>query len=224
MSRGCLELDGRTIETDEGSIRAGDGKGFRRPSVPQRAQLKRAVMGQRVWPLAGVYKTQLFAPAHNGNPSRSELAMPVIRFVREGRDVECYPGENLREVALREGIELYGLKGKLGNCGGCGQCITCFVEVVGNSSPGSLSPRTGVEERKLQRRPEGWRLACQALVQESLMVLTRPQVGLADAEALVAAARQEPLPAGPTAWPVVEPAPGEQEELAEGEADPQGPG
>ncbi|MFM2158771.1 MAG: 2Fe-2S ferredoxin, partial [Cyanobacteriota bacterium] len=27
--------------------------------------------------------------------------MPVIRFVREGRDVECYPGENLREVALR---------------------------------------------------------------------------------------------------------------------------
>jgi len=77
--------------------------------------------------------------------------MPVIRFVREGRDVECYPGENLREVALREGIEMYGLKGKLGNCGGCGQCITCFVEVVGESSPGSLTPRTGVEERKLQR-------------------------------------------------------------------------
>ena len=50
--------------------------------------------------------------------------MPVIRFVREGRDVECYPGENLREVARREGIELYGLKGQLGNCGGCGQCIT----------------------------------------------------------------------------------------------------
>ena len=154
--------------------------------------------------------------------------MPVIRFVREGRDVECYPGENLREVALREGIELYGLKGKLGNCGGCGQCITCFVEVVGESSPGSLTPRTGVEERKLQRRPEGWRLACQALVQESLLVLTRPPVGLADADALLAAARQDPLPAGPMAWPVMEPAPGEQEgaddaDDAESEADPQGP-
>ena len=149
--------------------------------------------------------------------------MPVIRFVREGRDVECYPGENLREVALREGIELYGLKGKLGNCGGCGQCITCFVEVVGESSPGSLSPRTGVEERKLQRRPEGWRLACQALVQQSVLVLTRPQVGLADADALLAAARQAPLPAGPTAWPVVEPAPGEEEEAPGGEAGPQGP-
>ncbi|MFM8935657.1 MAG: 2Fe-2S iron-sulfur cluster-binding protein [Vulcanococcus sp.] len=130
--------------------------------------------------------------------------MPVIRFVREGRDVECYPGENLREVALREGVELYGLKGKLGNCGGCGQCITCFVAVEAESGPGSLSPRTAVEEQKLRRRPEGWRLACQTLVQQSVMVLTRPQLGLADSEQRIAAAKAEPLAAGPTAWPVVE--------------------
>jgi ferredoxin len=130
--------------------------------------------------------------------------MPVIRFVREGRDVECYPGENLREVALREGVELYGLKGKLGNCGGCGQCITCFVEVVGQNSPGSLSGRTAVEEQKLRRRPEGWRLACQTLVQDSVLVLTRPQLGLPDSEQRIAAAKAEPLPAGPTAWPVQE--------------------
>ena len=128
--------------------------------------------------------------------------MPVIRFVREGRNVECYPGENLREVALREGIELYGLKGKLGNCGGCGQCITCFVDVVAESSPGSLSGRTAVEDQKLRRRPQGWRLACQSLVQQSLVVLTRPQLGLADSEQRIAAAKAEPLPAGPTAWPV----------------------
>ncbi|MCP9820938.1 (2Fe-2S)-binding protein [Synechococcus sp. Cruz-9H2] len=130
--------------------------------------------------------------------------MPVIRFVREGRDVECYPGENLREVALREGLELYGLKGQLGNCGGCGQCITCFVDVVAEASPGALTPRTAVEDRKLRRRPEGWRLACQALVQRSLVVLTRPQAGLSDREARLAAARAEPLPAGPTAWPAAE--------------------
>ena len=125
--------------------------------------------------------------------------MPVIRFVREGRDVECYPGENLREVALREGIELYGLKGQLGNCGGCGQCITCFVDVVGESSPGSLSGRTAVEEQKLRRRPQSWRLACQSLVQQSLLVLTRPQVGFGDAEAKIAAAKATVLPPGPTA-------------------------
>ena len=128
--------------------------------------------------------------------------MPVIRFVREGRDVECYPGENLRDVALREGVELYGLKGQLGNCGGCGQCITCFVAVVDETGVEALSERTPVEESKLRRRPQEWRLACQALVDRSLLVLTRPQVRLADAEARLAAARQAPLPDGPTAWPV----------------------
>jgi ferredoxin len=127
--------------------------------------------------------------------------MPVIRFVREGRDVPCYPGENLREVALREGIELYGLKGKLGNCGGCGQCITCFVDVLEGGPPRALSPRTAVEEQKLRRRPQSWRLACQTLVNESVLVLTRPQGGLAEAESLLAEARSQPLPPGPTSWP-----------------------
>ena len=130
--------------------------------------------------------------------------MPVIRFVREGREVECYPGENLREVALREGIELYGLKGKLGNCGGCGQCITCFVDVEGAADL-ALSPRTAVEERKLRGRPQAWRLACQSLVQQSLVVLTRPQVGLANRDSVLAAALAEPLPAGPITWPTPPP-------------------
>ena len=127
--------------------------------------------------------------------------MPVIRFVREGRDVECYPGENLREVARREGIELYGLKGQLGNCGGCGQCITCFVSVVDENGADALTARTAVEESKLRRRPQEWRLACQALVEKSVMVLTRPQVRLPNADARLAAAKQATLPAGPTAWP-----------------------
>ncbi|PSB37086.1 2Fe-2S iron-sulfur cluster-binding protein [Aphanothece minutissima] len=128
--------------------------------------------------------------------------MPVIRFVREQRDVECYPGENLREVALREGIELYGLKGRLGNCGGCGQCITCFVEVVEGGAANALTEQTAVEQLKLRRRPQTWRLACQALVQKSVMVLTLPQVGLADREGDLARALAQPLPEGPTAWPV----------------------
>ncbi|MEB3320045.1 MAG: 2Fe-2S iron-sulfur cluster-binding protein [Cyanobium sp.] len=127
--------------------------------------------------------------------------MPVIRFVREGRDVECFPGENLREVALRAGVQLYGLKGALGNCGGCGQCITCFVEVPEAVPARALSPRTPVEDQRLRRRPQQWRLACQALVQESLLVITRPQLGPADRDSQVAAALARPLPSGPTAWP-----------------------
>jgi ferredoxin len=113
--------------------------------------------------------------------------MPVIRFVREGRDVECYPGENLREVALRERLELYGLKGQLGNCGGCGQCSTCFVSVVDENNADALTVRTPVEDSKLRRRPQEWRLACQALVEKSVMVLTRPQMRLPEAETRLAA-------------------------------------
>jgi ferredoxin len=145
--------------------------------------------------------------------------MPVIRFLRENRDVECYPGENLRDVTLREGIGLYGLKGVLGNCGGCGQCITCFVEIP-EESASALSVRTAVEDQKLRRRPETWRLACQALVQDSLVVITRPQVGLAGKADLVSAAMASPLPPGPTSWP--EPVASEDEpedpELAADEA------
>ena len=127
--------------------------------------------------------------------------MPVIRFVREGRDVECFPGENLRDVALREGIQLYGLKGQLGNCGGCGQCVTCFIAVVDDEGAQALSLRTVVEEAKLRRRPQDWRLACQALVNRSVMVLTRPQVRLPDGPKRIKAASEAPLPPGPSAWP-----------------------
>ncbi|MEB3265204.1 MAG: ferredoxin [Cyanobacteriota bacterium] len=126
--------------------------------------------------------------------------MPVIRFLREGRDVECFPGENLRDVALREGVEIYGLKGRLGNCGGCGQCITCFVDVFDDGDL-SLSARTRVEDLKLRRRPQTWRLACQALVERSLVVLTRPQVAVQGLDRLLAGARAVSLPPGPLAWP-----------------------
>jgi ferredoxin len=146
--------------------------------------------------------------------------MPVIRFVREARDVECYPGENLRDVALREGIQLYGLKGTLGNCGGCGQCITCFVEIPEGTSGQALSPRTPVEEQKLRRRPQEWRLACQALVQQSLLVITRPQVGLSDKQNQVSKALATPLLAGPTSWPQPQPEPVAEVGAEQGEEPP----
>ena len=147
--------------------------------------------------------------------------MPVIRFLRENRDVACYPGENLREVALREGIGLYGVKGVLGNCGGCGQCITCFVEIP-EGCASALSARTAVEDLKLRRRPDTWRLACQALVNDSLVVITRPQLGLANKDSQVSAAMASPLPPGPICWP--EPVAIESESEGAGEESKTGPG
>ncbi len=119
--------------------------------------------------------------------------MPVVRFIREGRDVSCRSGENLRQVALREGLELYGFKGTLGNCGGCGQCITCFVSIE-DAKPGALSPLTQVEKLKLKNRPQNWRLACQCVVNASLVVLTKPQSPPANVKAMIEQALQEDLP------------------------------
>ncbi len=119
--------------------------------------------------------------------------MPVIRFVREGRDIKCRSGENLREVALREGLELYGLKGTLGNCGGCGQCITCFVSIEGGKTD-ALSPLTDIEKLKLRNRPQNWRLACQCIVKSSLVVLTKPQSPPSNVKTLVQEALDNVLP------------------------------
>ena len=100
--------------------------------------------------------------------------MATIRFIREGIDIQCKPGENLRDVIIREKLQLYGLKGILGNCGGAGQCSTCFVSVE-SGNKNSLSPLTPVEEQKLKNRPENWRLACQSLIKSSTVILTKPQ-------------------------------------------------
>ena len=100
--------------------------------------------------------------------------MATIRFIREGIDVKCRSGENLRDLIIKENLQLYGLKGILGNCAGAGQCSTCFVAVEGEKK-NSLSPLTSVEEMKLKNRPENWRLACQTLVNSSSIILTKPQ-------------------------------------------------
>ena len=39
--------------------------------------------------------------------------MATIRFIREGLDIQCNPGENLRELVIKERLQLYGLKGIL---------------------------------------------------------------------------------------------------------------
>ena len=119
--------------------------------------------------------------------------MATIRFIREGIDIQCKPGENLRELVIRERIQLYGLKGILGNCGGAGQCSTCFISVEGGMK-NSLSPLTSVEVDKLKNRPENWRLACQTLVNSSSVILTKPQSPPSNLKELKKAAENIKLP------------------------------
>ena len=97
--------------------------------------------------------------------------MANIKFVKENREVVAADGANLRLKAIENGIDIYKFRGKLMNCGGYGQCGTCIVEIVEGIE--NLSPRTEVEDRKLKKKPN-YRLACQALVNGSVSVATKP--------------------------------------------------
>ena len=98
--------------------------------------------------------------------------MGNIKFEQENREVVAADGANLRLKALENGIDLYKPWGKMMNCGGYGQCGTCLVEIVEGME--NISPRTEVENRKLKKKPETYRLACQTLVNGPVTVKTKP--------------------------------------------------
>jgi ferredoxin len=98
--------------------------------------------------------------------------MADIKFVKEDREVIAADGANLRFKALENGIDLYTFMGKMMNCGGYGQCGTCIVEIVEGME--NLSPRTEVENRKLKKKPDTYRLACQTIVNGPVSVKTKP--------------------------------------------------
>ena len=99
--------------------------------------------------------------------------MANIHFVDEDRDVIAADGANLRFKALENGIDLYTLMGKMMNCGGYGQCGTCIVEI--SEGMENLSPRTDVEQKKLRKKPDTYRLACQTVVNGPVSVKTKPK-------------------------------------------------
>jgi ferredoxin len=109
-------------------------------------------------------------PVVSAQPVSSNLAK--IKFVKEDKEVVVAVGANLRQKALENGIDLYTFKGKLTNCGGYGQCGTCIVNVVEGAE--YLSPKTDFEVRKLKRKPNTFRLACQAMVNGPISIETKP--------------------------------------------------
>jgi ferredoxin len=98
--------------------------------------------------------------------------MANIKFVKENQEVIAADGANLREKALANNIDLYTFRGKMMNCGGYGQCATCIVEIVAGME--NLSPPTDFEKRKLKKKPDNYRLACQVLVNGPASVKTKP--------------------------------------------------
>lgn len=131
--------------------------------------------------------------------------MPSIRFIREDKEIFAADGANLRFKAVENQVDLYTLGGKIMNCGGYGQCGTCIVEIVQGAD--NLSPRTPFEDRKLKRKPDSYRLACQAIVNGPVTVLTKPNPKEAQREALIAQDLAKPIP-------VTAPVPPSQDEIS----------
>lgn len=110
--------------------------------------------------------------------------MPTVNFVNEKKKIEVPAGANLRQEALKNGIELYSGPHKYLNCRGLGQCASCRVHVVKGqenvSRPGLLEKvrlllgpmtffaRLGNEDKL--------RLACKTRINGDCDVLTHPSL------------------------------------------------
>ncbi len=87
--------------------------------------------------------------------------MPKV--LAQGKTIECDRGANLRQVLLKNGIDLHNSGAKVINCRGIGSCGTCAVEIEGEVSPANWRD---VTRRSLPPHSpsRNLRLACQTQV------------------------------------------------------------
>ncbi len=124
--------------------------------------------------------------------------MPIVKFIKENKEIEVPAGANLRREAMKAGINLnQGVLGfgqcffKYANCHGLGFCGTCAVNIVHGME--NTNPMTKREWLKLKSpipvgdplpgmaylNHEGkMRLACQVRVQGDVEVESGPAVDL----------------------------------------------
>src|SRR5580700_2297950 len=104
--------------------------------------------------------------------------MPKVTFVTEKMELEVPLGANLREEAMKAGIEVYAGINRYVNCFGHGTCGTCKVVVTKGKE--NLSPKTMMEKLTLWRmlscigHEEESRLSCQCQVNGDCTIETRP--------------------------------------------------
>jgi len=122
--------------------------------------------------------------------------MPLVKFIKENKEIEVPEGANLRKEAIKAGINVHqGVNGfgaslnKFLNCHGWGQCGTCRVRIVKGMENAS---RMGMMEKFRFYNPlpdpipsmafigneDTMRLACQTLVYGDMEVETGPELDL----------------------------------------------
>jgi len=122
--------------------------------------------------------------------------MPIVKFIKEKREIEVPEGANLRTEAIRSGVNPHqGINGfgasinKFANCHGFGQCGTCRVKIVKGME--NASPMKAIEKFKFYcpipepmatlayiGNEETMRLACQVKVHGDMEVETGPELDL----------------------------------------------
>jgi len=108
--------------------------------------------------------------------------MPVVNFVNEKKQIQVPAGANLRQEAIKAGIQLYPHIHRLLNCHGLAQCGSCRVRIVKGME--NASPMGTLEKLRLKPsfayigNEETMRLACQTLVNGDMDVETRPPLNL----------------------------------------------
>ncbi len=57
----------------------------------------------------------------------------MVKVIAQGKTIECDRSANLRQVLLKNNVDLYNGGSKIINCDGIGSCGTCAVLVEGES-------------------------------------------------------------------------------------------
>lgn len=112
--------------------------------------------------------------------------MPTVTFVKEKKSIEVPQGANLRQEALKAGIQLYPWGHRTFNCMGLGLCCSCRVIVKEGLE--SCPPAGMFEKLSMLTNPEGFfarighekdlRLACKMQVNGDIQVETQPPLNM----------------------------------------------
>jgi 2Fe-2S ferredoxin len=123
--------------------------------------------------------------------------MPIVKFVKEKKEIEVPVGANLRNEAIKAGVNLnQGLNGigaginRVLNCGGKGMCGTCRVLITDGIE--NTNKLTAVEWVRFKTvlipdpvpplayvgHEDEMRLACCTVVQGDITVESGPELNL----------------------------------------------
>ncbi len=113
--------------------------------------------------------------------------MPIIKFINEKTEIEVPEGANLRDEAIKAGVNLYPHIYQLLNCRGFGACGSCRVQVTKGMD--NTQPMGFLERCRFRWVPdhvplaylgneETMRLACKTVVTGDIEVVTQPPLNL----------------------------------------------